>query len=720
MTQVRSTLYEFLSNMAPEYSKVTLVTFSDEQDQSKPFDLDLKNSTKLYRALEDNVRTARKINNVCLSCGLRKALNVSMKAIQDSSSSMPIIIVIAWKSAMDDENLSGVLENIKNHPKGTTLHLILVEDTTADDISTDIIQAVRSLGGLIYSLPEELVFRASKLLEILSAIVKDPLQIEDRIVVVHKKNYRNISKSFVDSFIIPPGDFSKMLYIMFCSLKDNSILRSINSKCTSLSDASNSDSTFKCGDIWVFDDKKESKSKWEYPFAYLESSNPLHCSSIALLLTSPSVSSTNSFTLKGWLSEYVVKIPQNAVIIYVEITGSPKGKFCVMAQISGPGLESPVSLQLRDNGNGDPDTKAGDGIYSRYFTKFSGKGIYTVSVSAEMSDCDVNSFFAENLKQENKLVQNKTIGFFYVSDTIPELDMLPPNRVADLSVEWINHENRTAELKWTAPGGDYDSGKAKEYEVYYTKDWKDLQGSMLSKIQPNLLNFSEMKSPKSSGQLERVTFHFPVQKQRSIFYVALTAVDISGNKGQLSNMVQIAIGVEKSLMKNITNFNITGDGTETSTEGIHKIILKDEDFSRCYIILGGAIGILLLIIIINIIICLACLRKYKKRWEELQNNSQQSASPLKSNSNLREKNPEDTSTHPHSYTNPIMEEYSNIPSDSKRIRETASFHEPATYALVEKKDRRKERRDDYPLRRVDNINIRPDYPRHRESDLGLV
>ncbi|GBN31672.1 hypothetical protein AVEN_155371-1 [Araneus ventricosus] len=98
--------------------------------------------------------------------------------------------------------------------------------------------------------------------------------------------------------------------------------------------------------------KRASKKKWEYPFSYLETPDPLHCSSVALLLPSPSASSTNSFTLKGWLSEYVVKVPQNAVIIYVEITGSPERKFYVMAQISGPGLKSPVSIELRDNGNG--------------------------------------------------------------------------------------------------------------------------------------------------------------------------------------------------------------------------------------------------------------------------------------------------------------------------------------------------------------------------------
>ncbi|KAF8796209.1 hypothetical protein HNY73_000619 [Argiope bruennichi] len=257
---------------------------------------------------------------------------------------------------------------------------------------------------------------------------------------------------------------------------------------------------------------------------------------------------------------------------------------------------------------------------------------------------------------------------------------------------------------------------AKEYEVYYTEDWKYLQDSMLSKIPTNMLKYNDMRSPKPSGQPERVTFQFPVGQEKNVYYIALRAIDITGNRGQLSNIVQIVIGIEKSPTTNTTHLNNTGDGTETSTHSIHQ---EDEDFSRCYIILGGAIGVLLIIIIINIIIWLVCLQKYKKRWKEIQDNSQQSVAPLQSKTDIKENISEVASTNPHSYTNPIMEDYT-MPRESNGIRENASFHQPATYAYVTKKDRRCEERDGYPLRRVDNINVGQDHPRHRERDLGLV
>ncbi|GBM38617.1 Calcium-activated chloride channel regulator 1 [Araneus ventricosus] len=640
MTQIGATLYEFLWNMAPKDSKATLVTFSDKEDPNKSLVLDITNSAELYRALQYSVRTARRISNVCLSCGLKTALNATL----DSSSSLPIVVVIAWKSAMVGENPSGLVESIRNYPKRTTLHLILVEDAVAKDIPTEIIQAVRSLGGLIYSLPEELVFRASKLLVILGAVVKNPLQVEDRIVVVHEKSYRDISKNFVDSFIIPPGEFNKMLYVMYCSPKVDSVIRSDNAKCTSLSEASNSDSTFKCGEVWDFSDKKASKKKWEYPFSYLETPDPLHCSSVALLLPSPSASSTNSFTLKGWLSEYVVKVPQNAVIIYVEITGSPERKFYVMAQISGPGLKSPVSIELRDNGNGDPDTKAGDGIYSRYFTEFSEKGIYTVTVSAEMSMSDVNSFFAENLKQESNLVQSKTIGFFYVSDPVPVLDKLPPNRVADLSVESINHEDRTAVLRWTAPGGNYDSGKATAYEIKYSQQPSSLSDLYFNEDENLLPPDNAAINPNTTGGEESVLFQFPKTNKNEIYYVALRAVDENNNKGDISNIIQVyfnlsekettvkstgstdAIKLASSDPTSPDTVNVTDDITVPTTDvseidstsdgntTISPPASKDDEFfdKKTIIILSSTGGILLLIIIINVIICCCCIKKIKR------------------------------------------------------------------------------------------------------------
>lgn len=56
-------------------------------------------------------------------------------------------------------------------------------------------------------------------------------------------------------------------------------------------------------------------------------------------------------------------------------------------------------------------------------------------------------------------MQKKIIGSFSVKEDAPSVDILPPNRIADLSVISIEHGNSTVTLQWTAPGNDYDFGK---------------------------------------------------------------------------------------------------------------------------------------------------------------------------------------------------------------------------------------------------------------------
>ncbi|PRD33727.1 UNVERIFIED_CONTAM: Calcium-activated chloride channel regulator 2 [Trichonephila clavipes] len=302
MIQMGSSLYEFLANVASKDSAIDVVMFSDSNDTSKPLHLDITDSKKSSEALEYHVKTFRPIFDVCLSCGFEKALAV----IQDSSPS-PIIILIAWESALISEKPSVLVESIRRYPKNARLHLVLVEDTETEIVPVDMINAVRSLGGLIYSLPKELVFMASKLQLISSNIVKNHLQLEDRILVIHEANYHNISANFMDSFTTPSGGFERMVYYMYCNPNRNSVIRSNNVNCTSLGRPTTEVGAFKCGEIRDFTEETVPMRNWQYSFSYLVSTTPVHCSSIAMLITSSSSTSTStgSFTMRGWLSEYV-------------------------------------------------------------------------------------------------------------------------------------------------------------------------------------------------------------------------------------------------------------------------------------------------------------------------------------------------------------------------------------------------------------------------------
>ncbi|GIY02295.1 uncharacterized protein CEXT_663521 [Caerostris extrusa] len=161
---------------------------------------------------------------------------------------------------------------------------------------------------------------------------------------------------------------------------------------------------------------------------------------------------------------------------------------------------------------------------------------------------------------------------------------------------------------------DISKNIAKEYEIYITEDWKDLQDSMLSKIHTNTLESNDDKLPKPS-------------------------------------------------------------------------------------------------------VWTVCFRKYKKRWEKSQNEIKEEEINVKTNTEFKQSILE-KSVNPHSYTNPVMAEYSNSSDTYGIIQTPTTPNLPATYALVVKKNKRKT--DALPLTRLGDTDINSDNFRHKESDLGLV
>ncbi|GFQ91820.1 uncharacterized protein TNCT_250621 [Trichonephila clavata] len=238
---------------------------------------------------------------------------------------------------------------------------------------------------------------------------------------------------------------------------------------------------------------------------------------------------------------------------------------------------------------------------------------------------------------------------------------------------------------------------------------------MLTKIQSKMLEYKG--TPKQSGERELTAFQFPDQSKNTIYYIALRAIDASQNKGLLSNMIQVVISIENDPTSNITGGNITGNGTETSTESI-KIVSEADDYSKCYVIIGGLLGVILFILIINIVIWATCFRKYKKRCEESPTSTHERRIPEKIKADSDETVMKDRIANHHSYSNPAMEEYSTS-RDRNEIKSNVPSPQPSvTYAQVNKRE--KSNSNIYPMRMMNNTNLKPEYSIHKESDLGLV
>ena len=84
---------------------------------------------------------------------------------------------------------------------------------------------------------------------------------------------------------------------------------------------------------------------------------------------------------------------ENPLRIFVQVTAgsSPvlQARVKVMVKVHLFNGSSEVDLEpieLWDNGNGNPDLMAGDGIYSRYLTQYPGKGRYSFQAYADDND----------------------------------------------------------------------------------------------------------------------------------------------------------------------------------------------------------------------------------------------------------------------------------------------------------------------------------------------
>ncbi|XP_057378167.1 calcium-activated chloride channel regulator 1-like [Daphnia carinata] len=229
-------------------------------------------------------------------------------------------------------------------------------------------------------------------------------------------------------------------------------------------------------------------------------------------------------------------------------------------------------VDLFDNGNADPDITRGDGVYSRYFGKyFRGAGTYSVTLSVDAMDGRAYTIRTSPSSKQIDAVEccgsvirvplerRELTGAF--SRLVPggiisagssqfgsspsattnatlgqiaeALDILPPSRVTDLRVH-VEPTTQRITFQWTAVGDDFDIGTAYTYELRMAsnKTWLKSQSTFQ---QAETL---PAPTPRSSGDAMDLTL-MDFDRYDRWFYAAIRAVDRRGNRGRISNLVQL-------------------------------------------------------------------------------------------------------------------------------------------------------------------------------------
>ena len=283
----------------------------------------------------------------------------------------------------------------------------------------------------------------------------------------------------------------------------------------------------------------------------------------------------------------------------------------------------------------DPDITRSDGIYSAYFTRAVNQpGHYAVTIQVTdngrqasipvrkptggvvSTACCGSSMPYEQtvpIQPFRRLISGPS--FATVDGPSDEEDVYPPGRIADLRVERIINTTNEVELGWTAPGTDYDAGSAAFYQIRCYTDRSALNDSS-SAI---LVHASLTPQPLPAGTWQKAMVAVPWPNQ--IFYYAIVAVDFSGLRGKVSNIVPVYIEEPPPPPTTTTQppplpaelpINVTRP--EAAVQA-----LTDQ---QMYAIAGGVAGFILLLIILSTAACLS--RRKRSDSEEKPKSSSSS------------------------------------------------------------------------------------------------
>ncbi|XP_062835833.1 calcium-activated chloride channel regulator 1 [Anolis carolinensis] len=288
---------------------------------------------------------------------------------------------------------------------------------------------------------------------------------------------------------------------------------------------------------------------------------------VSITVTSRAASATvPPVVVKSYLNRESNMYP-NPVVIYAEVSQGfmPVIGANVTAIIESASGKS-VQLQLLDDGAG-PDILKHDGIYSRYFT-FNDNGRYSIKIYAQGKDETVRrarrqsqalyvTGYVENGEiklnpprphpREDEIQANvgnfsrTASGGSFVTTGVPPgnpPDVFPPCKITDLEVELS--KDKEFLLSWTAPGNDYDMGKAERYEIRMSENPLELRDATFHNA--TSLNTSGL-IPEFAGVKQSFLYN-PENLQRenaTSIYFAIRAIDENDNVGETSNIAGVVL-----------------------------------------------------------------------------------------------------------------------------------------------------------------------------------
>ncbi|KAK6165734.1 hypothetical protein SNE40_022599 [Patella caerulea] len=557
--RLRQAAADFIHNGLSNNSQIGLVAFSDEAKIIHPM-TSIKTNEDRER-LKRSLPTPSGQDATSIGSGIHKAIQM-LSSDGDDAGGAEILVLTNGRETLSP-NVHDALPKLRK--SGATM-TVLALNQLSDDILT---QAAHSSGGHFYFDTNH--GESTSLVDALFTMRQDPAQnFNNPSIQIMSRAVKVLSGKNVTGHVSLDDDIGRntVFTIMYSKTEPSISLRSpsgrIYSKMHPEYKADDEYNTIRIGIPEIAE-----SGVWEYNIT----NTCTNVQKVTVMLSSEPLDDTSEpVKVDGVLSTTSVHQPDE-LLIHAEVTKGflPVTGMEVTAIIDRP-FADPIAIQLLDNGAGADVTKD-DGVYSRYFTLFTGYGRYSVKI--ELTNPAGQALIRKSpvahyatmmnedgdVKADEPLVmyvsRTATAGSFHfknIESVAPAApvstedlinDIIPPVRITDLLLMKTSHQDQVVVLSWTAPGDDLDYDQAANYDIMMSHTVDDMINHKKSWkfVSQNNIQHGDLKSPKRAGMTETFVIKIPfVPNTKVSFVFSVRAIDKQGNMADKSNFVTTAFG----------------------------------------------------------------------------------------------------------------------------------------------------------------------------------
>jgi predicted RNA-binding protein len=287
---------------------------------------------------------------------------------------------------------------------------------------------------------------------------------------------------------------------------------------------------------------------------------------------------------KCWLSSEVEHNPSKPLLVYVQVNKAIYEliqEAVVEVELIYEIGQTFSKYELLDNGLGDPDITKGDGIYSQYIVDIRNQGYYQINATVKDRNGKVKvakNFGSTSLPAKHTAKtccgskiesgSDESISFSRIVDCGSILitdnfitSNYPPNTIRDLQIESVDYFNRTVDLLWTSPGGDYTHNQVNKYDIkvfHGSESDSDLRNDIKSKfdsISSAHVEIEPISVAQRYGEQQRTQVKVR-SEAGGMYYIAIKSYDKEGHSSDVSNIVVAYIKSNVVMIQSTTAFAI--------------------------------------------------------------------------------------------------------------------------------------------------------------------